>query len=241
MGAVGALALAIAKRRLTGTLLRQAMDQTAKLTTFVMFILVGSTVFALVFRAVEGDLWVERLFALVPGGALGFLVVVNLIVFVLGFFIDFFEIAFILLPLLGPVAAKLGIDPVWFGIMIGMNMQTSFLTPPFGFALFYLRSVAPKAIATADIYRGIVPFVGVQLLALGLVVAFPGMTDLLGPGLKRKIDIENVEIRLEPPAQDKAADDKAAEDLQKALGGSAPKTDEEKAADEIERQLKGPK
>jgi tripartite ATP-independent transporter DctM subunit len=241
MGAVGALALAIAKRRLTGTLLRQAMDQTAKLTTFVMFILVGSTVFALVFRAVEGDLWVERLFALVPGGALGFLVVVNLLVFVLGFFIDFFEIAFILLPLLGPVAIKLGIDPVWFGIMIGMNMQTSFLTPPFGFSLFYLRSVAPKAIATADIYRGVVPFVGVQLLALGLLLAFPGMTGLLDPGQRKKIDIENVEIRLEPPAHDRAADDKAAEDLQKALGGSAPKREDERSAAEIERQLKDPK
>lgn len=245
MGAVGALALAIAKRRLTWTLLNQAMDQTAKLTTFVMFILVGSTVFALVFRAVEGDLWVERLFALVPGGALGFLVVVNLIVFVLGFFIDFFEIAFILLPLVGPVAIKLGIDPVWFGIMIGMNMQTSFLTPPFGFALFYLRSVAPKAIATADIYKGIVPFAGVQLLALGLVIAFPGMTGLLEPE-RKKIDIENVEIRLEQPVEDKAVDDKAAGDLQKALGGSsppgeAPKTGEEKAAEEIERQLKGVK
>jgi len=258
MGAVGALALALAKRRLTWALLHQAMDQTAKLTTFVMFILVGSTVFALVFRAVEGDLWVERLFALVPGGALGFLVVVNLIVFVLGFFIDFFEIAFILLPLLGPVAAKLGIDPVWFAIMIGMNMQTSFLTPPFGFALFYLRSVAPKAIATADIYRGIIPFVGVQLLALALVIAFPGMTDLLDPERGKKIDTENVEIRLEQPVEDGVTDDKAAEDLQKALGGSSPsgeapkretspgtapgpKTGEEKAAEEIERQLRGVK
>ena len=257
MGAVGALALALAKRRLTWTLLNQAMDQTAKLTTFVMFILVGSTVFALVFRAVEGDQWVERLFALVPGGAHGFLLVVNLMVFVLGFFIDFFEIAFILLPLLGPVAAKLGIDPVWFAIMIGLNMQTSFLTPPFGFALFYLRSVAPKSITTADIYRGVVPFVGVQLLALGLLIAFPGMTDLLDPERKKKVDVENVEIRLEQPVEDKAADDRAADDLQKALGGStapgeapkregppgaaAPKTDEERAAEEIERQLKGVK
>jgi len=253
MGAVGALALAIAKRRLTLTLLRQAMDQTARLTTFVMFILIGSTVFALVFRAVDGDLWVERLFALVPGGTLGFLIVVNLIVFVLGFFIDFFEIAFILLPLLAPVAAKLGIEPVWFAVMIGLNMQTSFLTPPFGFALFYLRSVAPRSIRTADIYRGIVPFVGIQLLALALVIAFPGMTDLLDPDRTKKIDVDKVEIRLEAPVEDKAADDRAAEDLQEALGGSAPKkapaapggkapkTQEEKAAEEIERSLRGMK
>jgi tripartite ATP-independent transporter DctM subunit len=256
MGAVGALALALVKRRLTWALLRQAMDQTAKLTTFVMFILIGSTVFALVFRAVEGDLWVERLFGLVPGGAVGFLIVVNLLVFVLGFFIDFFEIAFILLPLLAPVAAKLGIDPVWFAVMIGLNMQTSFLTPPFGFALFYLRCVAPRTITTTHIYRGVVPFVGVQLLALGLLFAFPGLTGLLAGEGARKIDADKVEIRLEAPAEDRGGDDKAAADLQKALGGSAPpvaapkdgpapakgaapKSEEEKAAEEIERQLKG--
>ena len=173
MGAMGAIALALAKRRLTGALLREAMDQTAKLTTFVMFILIGSTVFALVFRAVDGDLWVEQLFALVPGGAVGFLIVVNLIVFVLGFFIDFFEIAFILLPLLAPVAAKLGIDPVWFAVMIGMNMQTSFLTPPFGFSLFYLRGAAPPSITTAQIYRGVVPFILLQIVAVALIWLVP--------------------------------------------------------------------
>ncbi|MCM2326278.1 MAG: TRAP transporter large permease subunit [Lysobacter sp.] len=223
MGAVGALGLALAKRRLTWKLLEQAMDQTAKLTTFVMFILVGSTIFALVFRAVDGDLWVEQLFGLVPGGVVGFLLVVNLLVFVLGFFIDFFEIAFILLPLLAPVAAKLGIDPVWFAIMIGMNLQTSFLTPPFGFSLFYLRSVAPKAIRTADIYRGVVPFVGVQVVALALVVAFPGMTSLLAADRAEKVDVDKVEIRLEAPVEDRAADEKAADDLQKALGGTGGK------------------
>jgi tripartite ATP-independent transporter DctM subunit len=219
MGAVGALALALAKRRLSWPLLRQALDQTAKLTTFVMFILVGSTVFALVFRAVDGDLWVERLFALVPGGAVGFLIVVNLLVFVLGFFIDFFEIAFILLPLLAPVAAKLGIDPVWFAVMIGMNMQTSFLTPPFGFALFYLRSVAPASIRTADIYRGIVPFVGVQLVALALLIAFPGLTDVLDPDRARKVDPDQVEIRLEPPEAEKGSEDRAAEEIERQLRG----------------------
>ena len=173
LGAVGALVLAAAKRRLGMTMLREALDATTRLSSFVMFILIGSTVFALVFRAVDGDLWVERLFTLVPGGVVGFLIVVHLMIFVLGFFIDFFEIAFIVLPLLAPVAVKLGIAPVWFAIMIGMNLQTSFLTPPFGFSLFYLRSVAPPQIRTADIYRGVIPFVIVQLLALALIVFYP--------------------------------------------------------------------
>ena len=173
MGAAGALILAAVRSRLDMKLMRQAMDSTLKLTTFVMFILIGSTVFALTFRGVNGDIWVENLFALVPGGVWGFIVVVNLIVFILGFFIDFFEIAFILLPLLVPIAQKLDINMVWFGVMIAMNMQTSFLTPPFGFALFYLRSVAPKEVTTVDIYKGVVPFVTVQLLALVMVIAFP--------------------------------------------------------------------
>ena len=175
MGAVGALALAAAKRRLNLGVLKDALDSTTRLSSFVMFILIGSTVFALVFRAVDGDLWVERLFSLVPGGVIGFLIVVNLMIFILGFFIDFFEIAFILLPLLAPVAIKLGIHPAWFGVMIGMNLQTSFLTPPFGFSLFYLRSVAPPEIRTTDIYRGVLPFVAVQMLALALVIAFPAL------------------------------------------------------------------
>jgi TRAP-type mannitol/chloroaromatic compound transport system permease large subunit len=173
MGAVGALVLAWLRNRLDLKLTRQAMDSTLRLTTFVMFILIGSTIFALTFRGVDGDRWVEQLFALVPGGVWGFLFVVNLIVFILGFFIDFFEIAFILLPLLAPIAQKLDINMVWFGVMIAMNMQTSFLTPPFGFALFYLRSVAPKEVTTGDIYRAVIPFVTVQLVALILVIAFP--------------------------------------------------------------------
>jgi len=179
LGATGALALAAAKRRLNLKVLREALDATTKLSSFVMFILIGSTVFALTFRAVDGDLWVERLFTLVPGGIAGFLIVVNLLIFVLGFFIDFFEIAFIVLPLLAPVAFKLGIDPVWFAVMIGINLQTSFLTPPFGFSLFYLRSVAPPRIKTADIYKGVMPFVGVQLIALLLVVCYPQLVTML--------------------------------------------------------------
>ena len=149
MGAAGALLLALAKRRLSLDLLKQAMDSTTRLTSFVIFILIGSTVFSLVFRLMDGDLWVEGLLAALPGGALGFLIVVNLLIFLLAFFLDFFEIAFIIVPLLAPVAQKLGIDLVWFGVLLGINMQTSFMHPPFGFALFYLRSVAP-AVAYTD-------------------------------------------------------------------------------------------
>jgi TRAP-type mannitol/chloroaromatic compound transport system permease large subunit len=149
------------------------MDTTTRLTSFVVFILVGSTVFSLVFRGVNGDLWVEGLLTRLPGGELGFLLVVNLAVFVLAFFLDFFEIAFIVVPLLAPVAAKLGIDPIWFGVLLGVNMQTSFLHPPFGFALFYLRSVAPKSVRTADIYWGAVPFVVIQIVMVLLVLEFP--------------------------------------------------------------------
>ena len=173
LGAIGALVLAALHRRLNLNLLKQAMDSTMKLTSFVVFILIGSTVFSLVFRGVNGDLWVEQLLTQLPGGALGFLVVVNLLVFTLAFFLDFFEIAFILVPLLAPVATKLGIDLVWFGVLLGVNMQTSFMHPPFGFALFYLRSVAPKEIKTSDIYWGAVPFVLIQVVMIVLVLTFP--------------------------------------------------------------------
>jgi len=224
MGAVGALALAFAKRRLDYAVLREALESTTKLSSFVMFILIGSTVFALVFRAVDGDLWVERLFTLVPGGTVGFLIVVNLLIFVLGFFIDFFEIAFIVLPLLAPVAAKMGIDPVWFGVMIAMNLQTSFLTPPFGFALFYLRSVAPREIRTGAIYKGIIPFVGIQLLALLIVIAWPALVT----GSETPTDTSNVEIRL-PAEESRQEGDKPQRD--------APSQEDNTAA-EIERMLR---
>ena len=173
MGAVGALLLALAKGRLSRDVLVQAMATTAKITSFVVFILIGSSVFSLTFRGVSGDLWVEHLLIGLPGGALGFLIVVNLMVFVLAFFLDFFEIAFIILPLLVPVADKLGIDLVWFGVLIGVNLQTSFMHPPFGFALFYLRSVAPPVVRTTEIYWGAIPFVVIQLLMVALIVAFP--------------------------------------------------------------------
>ena len=175
MGAVGALLLAVAKRRLNLDILRQSMTTTAKITSFVVFILIGSSIFSLTFRGVDGDLWVEHLLTSLPGGALGFLIFVNLLVFLLAFFLDFFEIAFIILPLLAPVAAALGIDLVWFGVLMGVNMQTSFMHPPFGFALFYLRSVAPPQVRTTDIYWGAVPFLGIQILMVILIIAFPGL------------------------------------------------------------------
>jgi tripartite ATP-independent transporter DctM subunit len=173
MGASGAIIMALARRKLSFELLRQAIVSTATMTSFVMFILVGSTVFSLVFRGMDGDLWVERLLTSVPGGALGFLIVVNVMIFLLAFFLDYFEIAFIMVPLLAPVAQKLGIDLVWFGVLLAVNMQTSFLHPPFGFALFYLRSVAPKSVRTSEIYWGSIPFVAIQILMVAIVIAFP--------------------------------------------------------------------
>jgi tripartite ATP-independent transporter DctM subunit len=186
MGATGALILALLNRRLSWSLMRQAMNSTAKLTSFVIFILVGSTVFSLTFRGVNGDLWVEHLLTSLPGGQIGFLIVVNLLTFLLAFFLDFFELAFIIVPLLGPVADKLGIDLIWFGVLLGVNMQTSFMHPPFGFALFYLRSVAPgkeyldkfsgkmtAPVTTGQIYWGAVPFVVIQVIMVAIVIAFP--------------------------------------------------------------------
>jgi TRAP-type mannitol/chloroaromatic compound transport system permease large subunit len=169
MGVVGALGLAALNRRLSFRVLYQAMEGTARLTAFVVFILIGSTLFSLVFRGVDGDLWVEGFLTGLPGGEVGFILFVMLLVFLLGFFIDFFEIAFIALPLLAIGADALGIDKLWFGLLVGVNLQTSFLTPPFGFALFYLRNVAPKEVKTTDIYLGGVPFIALQLAVLALV------------------------------------------------------------------------
>jgi len=214
MGASGALIMALANRRLTWSLLRQAMDSTAKLSSFVVFILVGSTVFSLVFRGVNGDLWVESLLTSLPGGQIGFLIVVNLMAFVLAFFLDFFELAFIIVPLLGPVAEKLGIDLIWFGVLLGVNMQTSFMHPPFGFALFYLRSVAPSReqidritgklvapVTTGQIYWGAVPFVCIQLIMVGLVIAFPTLV-LAGLDSGPKVDPSKVQIQIQAPTEE---------------------------------------
>ncbi len=172
-GAVGAMVLAGLNRRLSWKALFDTMDHTTRLTSMVMFLLIGSTAFSLVFRGFYGDVWIEQLLTNLPGGKIGLLVVANLVIFILGFFIDFFEIAFIIIPLIAPAAQTLGIDLVWFGVMIGMNLQTSFLTPPFGFALFYLRGVAPPEVRTLDIYRGVIPFIGLQLVGLILIILFP--------------------------------------------------------------------
>lgn len=173
LGAVGALILAALNGRLTVEALRATMDDTLRLTSMVMMLLVGSTAFTLVFRGLNGDLWIEGLLTSLPGGVVGLLIVANLAIFILGFFIDFFEIAFIIVPLLVPAASALGIDLVWFGVMIGMNLQMSFLTPPFGFALFYLRGVVPPEIPTSAIYRGVIPFIIIQLIGLLLIILFP--------------------------------------------------------------------
>jgi tripartite ATP-independent transporter DctM subunit len=210
MGASGALIMAVARRRLSWKLLKQAMDTTAKLSTFVVFILIGARVFSLTFYAVNGHVWVEHLLSSLPGGQLGFLIVVNIVIFVLAFFLDFFELSFIVIPLVGPVADKLGIDLIWFGVLLGVNMQTSFMHPPFGFALFYLRSVAPAkdyidkitkkvtaGVTTGQIYWGAVPFVLIQIIMIGLVIAFPQMVMVYKAG-ESKVDPTKIQIQLPP-------------------------------------------
>jgi TRAP-type mannitol/chloroaromatic compound transport system permease large subunit len=202
MGAVGALAMALLRKRIDVRLMRQALDATMKLSCFVLFILIGSTVFSLSFQAVDGPIWVEHLLTSLPGGQLGFLIVVNILIFLLAFFLDFFELAFIIIPLIAPVADKLGIDLVWFGVLLAINMQTSFMHPPFGFALFYLRSVAPTEdykdriterpvakVTTGQIYWGAVPFVVIQVIMVGLVIAFPALVSRdLATGPKVDVD-----------------------------------------------------
>lgn len=174
LGAVGAMVLAGLNRQLTRGAVRDATNETARLTIMVIFLLIGSMAFALVFRGLDGDLWLHDLLTNLPGGVLGFLLVVNLIVFLLGFFIDFFEICFIIVPLVAPPAAALGIDPTWLGVLLAMNMQTSFLTPPFGFSLFYLRGVTPAEIPTTAIYRGAIPFIIIQMLVVAGMVVLRG-------------------------------------------------------------------
>ncbi|HSS26831.1 MAG TPA: TRAP transporter large permease subunit [Usitatibacter sp.] len=257
MGATGALAMALARRRLSLGLMRQAMDTTAKLSTFVVFILVGARVFSLTFYGVNGHVWVEHLLTSLPGGQLGFLIVVNLLIFFLAFFLDFFELSFIVVPLLGPVADKLGIDLIWFGVLLGVNMQTSFLHPPFGFALFYLRSVAPAQtyvdkltgramapVTTGQIYRGAIPFVLIQLVMVGLLIAFPQMSLIYKSG-QPVIDINKVKIEI---PQDEPADhsDDIMRQLEpgKSKGEAKPSSGETKspgdaANDELLKQLGG--
>jgi len=228
MGALGAMIMAGSRGRITKSLMNQAMENTTKLAVFVLFILIGSTVFSFTFNAADGHIWVEHLFDGIPGGQMGFLLVVNALVFVLGMFIDFFEIAFIVVPLLAPVADKMGIDLVWFGIILAMNLQTSFLTPPFGFALFYLRSVAARsdytdhitkkripAVTTAQIYKGSIAFIVLQLIMVGVVITFPSVVT---GSIEKAVQVDQATIdnmlnnmpgmdNGDPAAGDKPADD----------------------------------
>ena len=243
MGAMGALIMAIARNRIDMKLIRQAMDSTMKLSCFVLFILIGATVFSLAFQGVDGPKWVEHLLSGLPGGQLGFLIVVNILVFVLAFFLDFFELAFIIIPLIGPVAEKLGIDLVWFGVLLAVNMQTSFMHPPFGFALFYLRSVAPaedyvdrvtkqpiKKITIEQIYWGAVPFVIIQVLMVGLIIAFPGLVSS-GLGKEELIDADKALMQMQTDEDKEKAD--AAADT--ANGGTV---QADKDADDKEDPMK---
>lgn len=251
MGALGALIMAFVRRRLSFSLLKQALNTTTKLSCFVVFILIGSTIFSLVFQGVDGPKWVEHLLSGLPGGQVGFLIVVNVLIFFLAFFLDFFELSFIVVPLLAPVAEKLGIDLIWFGVLLAVNMQTSFMHPPFGFALFYLRSVAPikeytdkvtkkliQPVTTMQIYWGAVPFVLIQIVMVGLIIAFPG---IVSSGLDKveKLDLDKVilEVQQEPveapaapgSAEEAAAEKKAAdEDPMKAMEDSMAKDKEKK-------------
>ena len=218
MGALGAFVMAMVRGRLSFSLLKQALNTTTKLSCFVVFILIGSTIFSLVFQGVDGPRWVEHLLTGLPGGQIGFLILVNVMIFFLAFFLDFFELSFIVVPLLAPVAEKLGIDLIWFGVLLAVNMQTSFMHPPFGFALFYLRSVAPavaytdritkkliQPVTTMQIYWGAVPFVLIQVVMVGLIIAFPG---IVSSGLdkpevydmdKIRLQMESDMSNLEPP------------------------------------------
>jgi TRAP-type mannitol/chloroaromatic compound transport system permease large subunit len=242
MGATGALLMALARRRLTWSLLKQAMDSTAKLTTFVVFILVGARVFSLTFYGVDGHKWVEHLLTDLPGGQVGFLIVVNILVFVLAFFLDFFELSFIVVPLLGPVADKLGIDLIWFGVLLAVNMQTSFMHPPFGFALFYLRSVAPskpykdahsgkttEPVTTGQIYWGAVPFVVIQVIMVALIIVFPKLVAYDRPDVNAakgpEIDIQKMiqddaaQTPVSPPTTPAADDDAITKAIRDASKG----------------------
>jgi tripartite ATP-independent transporter DctM subunit len=208
MGAVGAFILAAIHRRLSWDLVKEAMGGTMRITAMVVFILIGSRVFSLVFQGVDGGKWIEHMLSNLPGGQVGFLIVVNIFIFFLAFFLDFFEIAFIILPMLGPVAVKMGIDQIWFGVLLCVNMQTSFMHPPFGFALFYLRGISdslfksgaiPQKVESRDIYLGAIPWVILQLLLVVIVIFVPEtVTSFLDK--PPVVDLNNVQI--EAPADD---------------------------------------
>jgi tripartite ATP-independent transporter DctM subunit len=207
-------------------LIKQASQSTMRITAMVIFILIGSTIFTLVFRGVDGDLWIENLLLHLPGGKVGFLVFVNVFVFFLAFFLDFFEIAFIIIPLLAPVAAKLGIDLIWFGVLLCVNMQTSFMHPPFGFALFYLRSIAPKEVKSSAIYWGAIPWVVLQLIMVGIVIAWPGLVTAF---LDKASDVDPSKVQVIVPAEEPSA----------PVPGAAPeKPAEPEADDDLEKRFR---
>ncbi len=217
MGAVGAFILAAMHKRLSWGLVKEAMGGTMRITAMVVFILIGSRVFSLVFQGVDGGKWIEHLLSDLPGGQTGFLIVVNIFIFFLAFFLDFFEIAFIILPMLGPVADKLGIDLIWFGVLLCVNMQTSFMHPPFGFALFYLRGISdslfkngalPRKVESRDIYLGAIPWVILQLILVVIVIFVPQtVTMFLDKEQKVDIDKVQIEMQVEDPAATQSADD----------------------------------
>jgi TRAP-type mannitol/chloroaromatic compound transport system permease large subunit len=232
IGLIVVLLEAVSIVKLRG-LIWEAGQSTMRISAMVIFILVGSTVFGLVFRGVDGDLWIEHMLTSLPGGVVGFLVFVNLFVFFLAFFLDYFEIAFIIIPLLAPVADKLGIDLIWFGVLLGANLQTSFMHPPFGFALFYLRGIAPKEVKSSDIYWGAIPWVVLQLILVSIVIAFPQLvTSFIDKG--QTAPPTTIEIQMETPPIDTSG----ATDAEKA--GNA-RTEEDRAAAELEKAIRGGK
>jgi len=179
VGAVGALLLALASRELSAARLREVMESTIRVSSMVFLILIGASIFSLVFRGYGGDRLVQDVLTSLPGGAFGAVLSVMVLMFLLGFVLDFIEITFVVVPIVGPILLAMGIDPVWLGVMIAINLQTSFLTPPFGFALFYLRGVAPASLRTGEIYRGVIPFVLIQILALIIVAVWQDLATWL--------------------------------------------------------------
>jgi TRAP-type mannitol/chloroaromatic compound transport system permease large subunit len=228
-------------KRLSLSLVKEAMTGTMRITAMVVFILIGSRVFSLVFQGVDGAIWVEHLLSHLPGGQTGFLIVVNIFVFFLAFFLDFFEIAFIILPMLGPVADKMGIDLIWFGVLLCVNMQTSFMHPPFGFALFYLRGISdtlfkngalPRKVESNDIYLGAIPWVLLQLLLVAIVIFVPETVTMM---LDKEVKIDPDSVTIEMPAESEPA-------AVPVDGASAPAAmDDQKAIDELFRQGSGGK
>jgi tripartite ATP-independent transporter DctM subunit len=232
MGAVGAFVLAAMHKRLSWPLVREASLGTMRITAMVVFILIGSRIFSLVFQGVDGGIWIEHLLSGLPGGQVGFLIAVNIFIFFLAFFLDFFEIAFIILPMLGPVADKMGIDLIWFGVMLCVNMQTSFMHPPFGFALFYLRGISdtlfkngalPRKVESRDIYIGSIPFVILQLVLVAIVIFVPQtVTAFLDKPIA--VDLDKVQIPItEDPDNKQEEDPQALENLFKDAAKSESK------------------